>query len=63
MTWNVSVADTVVDSYLASTSLLAGSAAEGAASRKGLKYQLLENTYTFVPLAFETFCSHQCEGH
>ena len=55
LTWDVTVTDTMADSYLANTSLVAGSAAEGAASRKELKYQLLANSYNFVPLAFETF--------
>jgi hypothetical protein len=55
LTWDVTVTDTMADSYLANTSLVAGSAAEGAACRKELKYQLLANSHTFVPLAFETF--------
>jgi hypothetical protein len=55
LTWDVTVTDTLADSYLANTSLVAGSAAEGAASRKEVKYQLLANSHTFVPLAFETF--------
>ena len=55
MTWDVTVTDTLAESYLDTTSVVAGSAAEGAASRKELKYQMLSNTHTFVPLAFETF--------
>ena len=54
MTWDVTVTDTMAASYLASTSVTAGAAAEGAASRKELKYQALVNTHCFIPLAFET---------
>jgi len=34
-------------------STIAGSAAEGTASRKELKYQMLATKHTFIPLAFE----------
>lgn len=54
MTWDVTVADTLAESYLATTSTEAGAAAEGAASRKEAKYQAITGTYSFVPLAFET---------
>ena len=54
MTWDVTVTDTLAESYLASTSTTAGAAAEGAASRKELKYQSLASTHSFIPLAFET---------
>jgi hypothetical protein len=55
MTWDVTVTDTLAESYLSITSVTPGAAAEGAASRKELKYQALEKTHTFIPLAFETF--------
>jgi len=55
MTWDVTVTDTLAESYLATTSTVAGSAAEGAASRKELKYQAISSTHTFIPIAFETF--------
>jgi hypothetical protein len=42
MTWDVTVTDTLADSYLATTSLVAGSAAEGAANRNELKFHCLE---------------------
>ena len=45
---------TLAESYLFTTSSSAGGAAESAANRKELKYQLLTNTHTFIPLAFET---------
>jgi hypothetical protein len=55
MTWDVTVTDTLAESYLPTTSSSAGGAAEGAANRKELKYQSLSSTHTFIPLAFETF--------
>lgn len=54
MTWDVTVTDTLADSYLAVTSITPGAAAEGAASRKELKYQELAVSHSFIPLAFET---------
>ena len=62
MTWDVTVTDTLAESYLLTTSSSAGSAAEGATSRKELKYQSLSNTHTFIPLAFETFGSIISKG-
>ena len=55
MIWDVTVTDTLAESYLASTSTVAGGAAEGAASRKEMKYKTLARTHTFNPLALETF--------
>ena len=55
MTWDVTVTDTLAESYLLTTSPSAGGAAEGTANRKELKYLSLSNTHTFFPLAFETF--------
>ena len=52
LTWDVTV--TVADSYLYLTSTKAGSAAENAATRKKAKYVDLQQTYTFIPLLFET---------
>ena len=54
MTWDVTVTDTMAESYLSSASTIAGSVAENAADRKELKYQSLATTHTFIPLAFET---------
>ena len=54
MTWDVTVTDTMAESYLSSASAIAGSVAENAADRKELKYQSLATTHTFIPLAFET---------
>jgi hypothetical protein len=54
MTWDVTVTDTLAASYLPITSATPGAAAEGAVDRKELKYQELEKTHMFIPLAFET---------
>ena len=54
LTWDVIVTDTVADSYLHLTSAKAGGAAENAATRKEDKYVDLQQTYTLIPLAFET---------
>ena len=62
MTWDVTVTDTLAVSYLAATSTVAGAAAEGAASRKELKYQTLAHTHTFIPLAFETLGPINAKG-
>ena len=53
--WDVTVTDTLAESYLLTTFSSAGGAAERAASRKELIYQSLSNTHTFIPLVFETF--------
>ena len=55
MTWDVTVTDTLAESYLLATSSTAGAAAEGAADRKELKYQSFALTHSFIPMTFETF--------
>ena len=55
VTWDVTVTDTVADSYLHLSAACAGTAAEGAASGKETKYAALDHSYTFIPLAFETY--------
>jgi hypothetical protein len=55
MTWDVTVTDTLAESYLSASSSSAGSVAGGAANRKDQKYQSLVSTHSFIPLAFETF--------
>lgn len=52
--WDVTVIDTLADSYLHLTSKAAGSAAELASDRKDLKYTGLSSSFQFIPLAFET---------
>jgi len=49
MTWDVTVTDSLAESYIQATSPTAGAAAEGAADRKELKYQSLAHTHTHVP--------------
>jgi hypothetical protein len=51
LVWGVTVADTTAASYLHSTSVTAGSAAESAARRKEME---LSHRYEFVPIAMET---------
>ena len=55
VTSDVTVTATIVDSYLHISAACAGSAAVGAASRKKIKYAALDHSYTFTPLAFETY--------
>jgi len=62
MTWDVTVTDTLAESYIQATSSTAGAAAEGAADRKELKYQSLAHTHTFIPLAFETLGPINAKG-
>ena len=52
--WDVTVIDTMANSYLNSTSTTAGGAAEIAAARKLEKYQELAGGYEVVSVAIET---------
>ena len=56
LTWNVTVADTLAATYLASASTTAASVAEGATStsREDKKYSAIAQSHVFVPLAIET---------
>jgi hypothetical protein len=56
--WDVTVIDTLATSYLPSTSITPGSAAEIAAARKVDKYLNLSATHTFVPIALETLINY-----
>ena len=54
-TWDVTVTDTMAQSYyLHNTSRTAGAATEVAADKKTAKYAPLAQTYVFVPIAVET---------
>ena len=55
VTWDVTVADTVAESYLSITSTTAGAAAAAAADRQTAKYTELMRHHLFVPIAIETF--------
>jgi hypothetical protein len=60
LVWDVTVADTTAVSYVSSTSIASGSAAEQAATRKLTKYADLCRRYEFVPIALEShgpFCA------
>ena len=52
--WDVTVIDTVANSYLNSTSTTAGGAADIAAARKAEKYQELARGYEVIPVVIET---------
>ena len=60
--WDVTVTDTLANSYINSTSVSAGGAAELAAERKLAKYSDLSAGYCFVPIAFETLGPLNKEG-
>ena len=59
VTWDVTVADTLAESYLPVTSTVQGGTAEGVAE---LKYQQLANLQKILPLAFETFVLINSKG-
>ena len=52
--WDVTVTDTVADSYLHVASTKACGASQNSVTKKEDKYVDLQQTYTSVPLAFET---------
>ena len=54
LTWVVSIVNTVAASYIQTTSVIAGGAAEIASERKIVKYVELSNTSCFCPIIFET---------
>ena len=51
VTWDITITDTIADSYLHLLAACAGSAADGAPSRKEIKYVALDHSYIFIPLA------------
>ena len=52
--WDVTVVNTLADSYISAAPLSQASVAEMAAERKILKYATLPTNITFQPVAFET---------
>ena len=54
LSWDVTVAATLADSYISATSSTGGAAAELAATRKMAKYADLPASYLFQPVALET---------
>ena len=61
--WDVTIADTVCQSYVIQCSNQPGAAAEIRESQKTTKYKSLENDYYFIPIAIETFGSFGPAGH
>ena len=59
MAWDVTVPDTYTQSHLDSTSLLAGTVVDNAATAKKIKYT---NTKIFIPVAIETGGSWNAEA-
>src|SRR6201995_1154328 len=55
--WDVTVADTLAASHLATTSRLTGGAAKSASDKKDSKYSSLANSYIFISIACETMGS------
>jgi len=54
LTWDVTVATTLADSYVNASANSAGAAVKMAASRKSPKYADLPASYIFQPIALET---------
>jgi len=54
MTCDVTVFDTLAESYLSATPSTAQATADRAADRKELNYQSIAHTRTLITLAFET---------
>jgi len=53
LTWDVTVATTLADSYVPASSVTAVDAAEAAASRKEVKYSDLPASFSFQPIAVD----------
>ena len=60
--WDVTVADTVCQSYVYQCSKDPGAAANIRETKKTLKYNNLSNDYYFVPIGIETFGAWGPEG-
>ena len=54
LTWDVTVVDTLANSYTPTTSVTSCEAAEAAATRKRAKYAEIIQSHHFVPIAIET---------
>ena len=55
--WDVTIIDTLAQSYVAATSQLAGPAADATEARKQRKYEALQNRFVVQPVGFETMGS------
>ena len=60
--WDVTVADTICQSYIDQTTKTPGSAADLRETNKVSKYTELAENYFFVPIGLETFGSWGTEG-
>ena len=61
--WDVTVADTLCQTYVTQCSKLAGAAADSRENGKTSKYMELAENYCFVPVGVETLGSWGTEGH
>lgn len=61
--WDVTIADTVCQSYINQCSKSSAAAADIRENQKISKYQNLANDYCFVPIGIESFGSWGAEGH
>jgi len=57
LTWDVTVAQTLVDSYVSATARSSGAAAEQAAGRKTAKYDLFAQTSVLAVFSLQSECS------
>ena len=57
LVWDVTVVDTLAQSYVAATSQLSGAAADAAEARKSGKYESLEQQFIVQPIGFENMGS------
>ena len=63
LTWDVTVVDTLANSYTPTTSVTScGAAAEAAATRKRAKYAEIIQSHHFVPIAIETLRPIKMDG-
>jgi len=62
VTWDVTVSDTLAQSYLHETYQTPGAAAEATAERKTNKYTSLAHSYLFVAVAAETMGAINKDG-
>lgn len=62
LAWDVTCPDTLAASYVASSAVTPGHAAEQAAKAKGLKYQQLMSSHVFLPIAIETMGTFNSEA-
>ena len=61
--WDVTVADTLCQTYVNQSSKLAGAAADLRESQKTTKYKEFENSYHFISMGIESLGSWGTNGH